>query len=179
MLTILTGVIYPLLVTGVARVAFPREAGGSVIVRDGKSIGSELIAQPFTDAKYFWPRPSAAKYDASNAAGSNLAPSNPALEEAIASRTAALKAADPTNRSPVPIDLVTASGSGLDPHISAQAAEYQADRVARARNLPPADVRALVARHVESPSFGMLGEPRVNVLKLNLALDAPAAPSKP
>src|SRR5262245_23505804 len=173
LLTVITGIAYPLLITGVAAVAFADKANGSVIVRDGKPIGSGLIAQPFTSPKYFWPRPSAANYNGVGGSGSNLAPSNPALAETIAARTAALKAADPDNTLPVPIDLVTASASGLDPHISPAAARYQAARVARARGMSKDAVLALVDRSTESRTFGILGEPRVNVLRLNLALDAP------
>lgn len=171
LLTLITGVAYPLVVTAVARVAFPRQSGGSVIERDGKAIGSELIAQSFTDPKYFWPRPSAANYNGAGGSGSNLAPSNPALAEAINTRTAALKAADPDNALPVPIDLVTASASGLDPHISPAAAEYQVSRIAKARKMSASDVRDMVNQYVESRSLGVLGEHRVNVLLLNLALD--------
>lgn len=169
--TVITGVIYPLLVTGVAKVAFGRQADGSLITHDGKDVGSELIAQGFTDPKYFWPRPSAASYNGAGGSGSNQGPTNPALAEAVKGRIEALKAADPTNAEPVPVDLVTASGSGLDPHISVAAAQYQASRVARARNIPRGDIEALVAQYTEGRTFGVLGEPRVNVLRLNLALD--------
>jgi K+-transporting ATPase ATPase C chain len=174
LLTLITGVVYPLLVTGIARLAFAHEATGSVIVRDGKAVGSELIAQPFTQAKYFWPRPSAATYNGAGGSGSNLAPSNPALTEAEASRTSALRAADPTNTLPIPADLLTASSSGLDPHISIAAARYQLARVARARGVSSSDVENMLTRYIEPRTLGVLGEPRVNVLKLNLALDAPA-----
>ena len=173
-LTVITGVIYPLAVTGVAKLAFASQADGSVLLRDGKAIGSSLIAQPFTDAKYFWPRPSAAGangYDATSGSGSNLAPSNPALTDAVAARVAALRAIDPGNTMPVPVDLVTASGSGLDPHISVAAATYQRARVARARGLNEAQVQAVIDTNTES--LGLLSEHRVNVLELNLALDHP------
>ncbi len=174
-LTLITGIAYPLLVTGVAQAIFPHQANGSLIVKDGKAVGSELIGQAFSDPKYFWGRPSATGPMPNNAAassGSNLGPTNPALMDAIKGRVQALREADPGNTAPVPVDLVTASGSGLDPHISPAAAEYQAQRVARLRGLTPDSVRALVARYTEDRQFGILGEPRVNVLKLNLALDA-------
>ncbi|MCD0416888.1 potassium-transporting ATPase subunit KdpC [Rubrivivax sp. JA1024] len=172
-LSLITGLAYPLAVTGVARLAFPWQAEGSLVEHDGRVVGSELIGQSFTDPGHFWSRPSATSpmpYNAANSAGSNLGPTNPALADAVRARVAALRAADPGNDAPVPVDLVTASASGLDPDISRAAAEYQAARVARVRGLPEARVRELVARQVEEPSFG-LGEARVNVLKLNLALD--------
>jgi len=175
MLTLVTGVLYPLVVTGAAQLAFSREAQGSLIVRDGEVVGSSLIGQPFSDPKYFWSRPSAtssAPYDAGASSGSNQGPLNPALRDAVQARIAALKAADPDNRLPIPVDLVTASGSGLDPHISPAAAAYQVERVARARGLGVEVVRGLVTEHMEGRQFGFLGEPRVNVLELNLALDA-------
>ena len=175
MLTLVTGVAYPLVVTGIARLAFASQAGGSVIERDGRAVGSTLIGQPFTSAKYFWGRPSATSphpYNGAASAGSNLATTNPALAEAVAARAAALRAADAGNIDAVPVDLVTASGSGLDPHISPAAAEYQVARVARARGIGPDRVRALVADHTDGRTFGVLGELRVNVLELNLALDA-------
>jgi K+-transporting ATPase ATPase C chain len=174
-LTLVTGVLYPLAVTAIARVAFSHEAQGSLIVRNGQTVGSALIGQPFSDPKYFWSRPSATSampYDASASAGSNQGPLNPALRDAVKARIAALKAADADSRLPVPVDLVTASGSGLDPHISPAAAAYQAERVARARGLAVEVVRGLVAEHTEDRQFGFLGERRVNVLELNLALDA-------
>ena len=174
-LTLITGIAYPLLVTGVAQAIFPDQANGSQIVKDGKAVGSELIGQAFSDPKYFWGRPSATGPMPNNAAassGSNLGPLNPALVDAVKGRVQALKEVDPGNTAPVPVDLVTASGSGLDPHISPAAAEYQVQRVAKLRNLQPEDVRSLVAQHTEGRQFGLLGEPRVNVLKLNLALDA-------
>jgi potassium-transporting ATPase KdpC subunit len=178
-LTLITGVIYPAVVTAIAKSAFPRQAAGSMIERHGKPIGSELIGQPFTDPKYFWSRPSATTdadskplpYNAQSSGGSNLAPSNPALVDAVKARIAALRAADPGNDSAVPVDLVTSSGSGLDPHISIAAARYQTARVARARNITPAAVESMVPSCTEGRTFGFLGEPRVNVLKLNLALD--------
>lgn len=178
-LTALTGLAYPLLVTGVARVAFPRQAGGSLLLRDGKVVGSEWIGQSFTDPGHFWGRPSAtvdangepSPYNGASSGASNLAPSNPALATAVSARIAVLRAADPEATGPVPVDLVTTSGSGLDPHISPAAADFQVRRVARARHLEAARVRELVARHTEGPQLGVLGEPRVNVLKLNLDLD--------
>ncbi|MBZ8142166.1 potassium-transporting ATPase subunit C [Rubrivivax gelatinosus] len=174
-LSLLTGLAYPLLVTGVARVALPWQAEGSVIEHQGRAVGSALIGQAFADPSHFWSRPSATApmpYNAANSGGSNLGPSNPALADAVRARVAALRAADPGNDAPVPVDLVTASASGLDPHISRAAADYQLARVARVRGLPQAELRALVERHSEGRLFGFLGEPRVNVLQLNLALDA-------
>lgn len=172
-LSLVTGLAYPLAVTGVAQVAFPWQAEGSLVERDGRVVGSELIGQSFTDPGHFWSRPSATgpmPYNAANSAGSNLGPSNPALADVVRARVAALRAADPGNTAPVPVDLVTASASGLDPDISRAAAEYQAARVARVRGLAETEVRALIASQAEEPAFG-LGEARVNVLKLNLALD--------
>ena len=174
-LAILTGLIYPLVVTGLAQTMFPRRANGSMIIQDGKPVGSALVGQPFDDPRYFWGRPSATApfpYNAAASGGSNLGPTNPALVEAVKARIAALRAADQGNLAPVPVDLVTASGSGLDPDISPAAALFQAQRVARVRGLPAADVRSLVLRHVEPREVGVLGEPRVNVLRLNLALDS-------
>src|SRR6185295_11014738 len=174
-MTLVTGAIYPFLVTGVAQVTMPRQANGSLIERDGRPVGSELIGQPFSGPGYFWSRPSGTSpfpYNAGASSGANQGPTNPALAEAVAGRIKALRAADPGNTAPAPVDLVTASGSGLDPHISPAAAEYQAGRVARARNLDPKKVRALVADATEGRQLGFLGEPRVNVLKLNLALEA-------
>jgi potassium-transporting ATPase KdpC subunit len=173
-LSVVTGVAYPLLVTGIAQGLFPYQANGSLIEKGGKVAGSELIGQPFSDPRYFWSRPSATgptPYNGGASTGSNQGPLNPALEEAVKARIDALKAADPGNTVPIPVDLVTASGSGLDPHISPAAAEYQMGRIARARGLDVAALRALVAQHTEGRQFGMLGEPRVNVLTLNLALD--------
>lgn len=175
LLSAVTGLLYPAVVTSVAQVAFPAAANGGLIVKDGKTVGSALIGQNFTDPKYFWGRPSATTpmpYNAAASSGSNLGPLNPALVDAAKDRAAALRAADPDNARPIPIELLTASASGLDPHIGPAAADYQADRVARARGLDFAAVRALVARHTEERDLGMLGAPRVNVLKLNLELDA-------
>src|SRR6266478_7490187 len=174
LLTLVTGVAYPLLVTGIAQAVFPFQAQGSLVVKEGKVVGSALIGQPFDDPKYFWSRPSATSPFADNAgasSGSNLSPTNPDLIKAVQGRVDSLRAADPASTAPVPVDLVTASGSGLDPHISPAAALYQVDRVAKARKLQPVAVRALVERHIEGRQFGFLGEPRVNVLALNLALD--------
>jgi K+-transporting ATPase ATPase C chain len=174
LLTVITGVVYPLLVTGVGQLALAHTANGSVIERDGKPLGSELIGQAFTDPKYFWSRPSATAPFADNpsaSGASNLGPYNSALSDAVKQRIDALRAADPGNTAPVPIDLVTASGSGLDPHISPAAAQYQLDRVARVRNMSASDVAKVVALATEGRTFGVLGEPRVNVLELNLRLD--------
>jgi len=174
-LTALTGIAYPLLVTGVGQAVFPRQAAGSLIVRDGKPVGSSLIGQNFSDPRYFWGRPSATApmpNNASASGGSNLGPLNPALVDAVKARIEALRAADPGNTAPVPVDLVTASGSGLDPELSVAGALFQAGRVAKARNLPPRQVQELIERHAEGRWLGVLGEPRVNVLRLNLALDA-------
>jgi K+-transporting ATPase ATPase C chain len=173
LMTVITGIAYPLVVTGVAKVLFPSQAAGSLIVKDGQPVGSRLIGQPFSDPRYFWSRPSATSpqpYNGLASGGSNLGPLNPALTDAIKVRIAALQAADPTNHAPIPVDLVTASGSGLDPDISLAAAYYQADRVARIRHLSLQQVRALIAAHARHPWLGVLGEPRVNVLELNLAL---------
>lgn len=174
-LTLVTGVAYPLVVTAVGQAVFPHQAHGSLIVRDGKPVGSALIGQNFTDPGYFWGRPSATGPFGNNAAassGSNQGPLNPALVEAAKGRMDALRAAAPAYTAPVPVELVTASASGLDPHISPAAADYQVARVARARKLPVEAVRSLVAEHTERPLLGVLGEPVVNVLQLNLALDA-------
>jgi K+-transporting ATPase ATPase C chain len=179
LLTLLTGAAYPLLVTGISQVLFPGRANGSLIEGDGMILGSELIGQPFSDPRYFWGRPSATApvpYNAGASSGSNLGPTNPALEVAVKARIAALKSADPGNAAPIPVDLVTASASGLDPHISPAAADYQVSRVARARGLDPSAVRALMAQHTKGRQLWVLGEPRVNVLRLNLALDGLAKP---
>ena len=175
LLTAVTGIAYPLAVTGLAKVAFPAAADGSLIVKDGKAVGSSLIGQNFTDPKYFWGRPSATgpqPYNASASSGSNQGPLNPALVDAVKGRIDALKAADPDNKLPIPADLVTASASGLDPHISPEAAAYQVTRVAGQRHLLPADVKALVSQQTEGRQWGIFGEPRVNVLQLNIALDS-------
>lgn len=178
-LSLVTGLAYPLAVTGVAQLVVPHAANGSLVMRDGQPVGSSLIGQSFSDARYFWGRPSATgpmAYNAQASGGSNLGPLNPALAETVKARIEALKAADPGNTAAVPVDLVTASASGLDPHISRAAADYQLARVARARGVPEADVRRLVDRHTEGAWLGFIGEPRVPVLALNLALDAlPAA----
>lgn len=174
LLTLLTGVVYPMVVTGIAQVAFDRQANGSIITSGDRIIGSDLIGQPFASPKYFWGRPSATSpqpYNGGVSSGSNQGPINPALATAVKERIAALRAADPGNTAPVPVDLVTASGSGLDPHISPAAAEYQLARVARARNVAPDDVRKLVRSATAGRTLGILGEPRVNVLQLNLLLD--------
>ncbi len=174
LMTAITGVLYPLAVTGLARLIFPQQAGGSLIVKAGKPVGSALIGQSFTDPRYFWGRPSATTPQANNgtsSGGSNLGPSNPALADAVKQRVEALHAADPGNTAAVPVDLVTTSASGLDPEISPAAAQYQLARVAKARGLDTAQVQALVAQATHGRQFGVLGEPRVNVLRLNLALD--------
>ena len=174
LLTLVTGVAYPLAVTLIARLAFPGQAEGSLIVRDGRAVGSRLIGQSFDQPRYFWGRLSATApmpYDAASSSGSNLGPLNPALFDAVRTRIAALRAADPTALGPVPVDLVTASGSGLDPHISPAAAEYQVARVANARGMTVEQVRALVHAHTTGRTWGVLGEPVVNVRELDLALD--------
>lgn len=174
-LTLITGVAYPLVVTGAAQTLFPSQAAGSIVLKDGKLVGSALIGQSFSDPKNFWGRPSATGPMANNAAassGSNQGPLNPALLEAVKGRVEALRAADPGNTTPVPVDLVTASASGLDPHISPAAARYQVARVAKVRGLAEGKVQALVEQHTDKPLIAFLGEPQVNVLKLNLALEA-------
>ncbi len=174
LLTILTGLVYPFVITGMAQAIFPRQANGSLIYRNGQPLGSALIGQPFDSPKYFWGRLSATSpfpYNAAASSGSNYGPLSSALTDAVKSRMDALKAADPQNTAPIPVDLVTASASGLDPHISVAAALYQVPRVARVRGLSEEQVRGLVAQFTEGRQFGILGEPRVNVLKLNLALD--------
>ena len=173
-LSILTGVIYPLAITGIAQLAFPNQANGSLIYRDGRPVASALIGQSFTDAKYFWSRPSSTTpmpYNAESSGGSNLGPLNPDLVKSVQERIAVLRKADPDNKAPIPIDLVTTSASGLDPHISPAAAEYQITRVAKARGMDEKFVRQLVAKHTEGRTLGLLGEPRVNVVELNLDLD--------
>lgn len=173
-LSLVTGLAYPLAVTGIAQLLFANAANGSLVLRDGRPVGSSLVGQSFSDPGHFWSRPSATSpgpYDAANSGGSNLAPTAPALVDAVKARLQALRAADSGNTAPVPVDLVTASASGLDPHISRAAADYQVPRVARVRGLPAARVQALVDAHTEGRRFGFLGEPRVNVLALNLALE--------
>jgi potassium-transporting ATPase KdpC subunit len=173
-LTAMTGVAYPLLIMGVAQAAFPHQANGSLIEKNGKPIGSSLIGQPFDDARYFWSRPSGTTpaYNAASSTGTNLGPTNPALTDAVKQRLDALHAADPENREPIPVDLVTASGSGLDPHISPAAALYQVHRVAKARGLDQQHVHELITQNTDLPQLGIFGEPGVNVVLLNLALDA-------
>jgi K+-transporting ATPase ATPase C chain len=188
-MTALLGIAYPVLITGIAKVAFPRQAAGSLISKDGKLIGSTLIGQNFSGPKYFWGRPSATTpqpYNGIGSTGSNLGPLNPALIDAVKTNAKALRDADPDNQQPIPVDLVAASASGLDPEISPAAARYQAGRVARARGIAPALVEALIAAHQQGRLFGFVGEPRVNVLELNLALDSqipvpasPVSPAKP
>ena len=174
-LTVLTGLVYPLAITGIARLAFPAQAAGSLVVREEKVVGSRLIGQAFSDAKHFWGRPSATApqpYNAMGSSGSNLGPLNPALLDQVRANAKALRDADPDNLQPVPVELVTASASGLDPEISPAAARFQAGRVARARGIPLAQVEALITAHEQGRLFGAFGEPRVNVLELNLALDS-------
>jgi len=176
-LSLLTGVVYPVVTWGIAQVAFRDAANGSLITSNGKAVGSALIGQPFSDPKHFWSRPSATSpqpYNGGSSSGSNLGPRNPALADAVADRIKALREADPGNSAPVPADLVTTSGSGLDPHISLAAAEFQVARVAKARGMTPEAVRALVAQNTQGRTFGVLGESRVNVVTLNLALDGAA-----
>jgi len=173
LMTLITGIAYPIAVTGIAQAAFPEQANGSLIMKDGKPVGSKLIGQQFDDPKYFWGRLSGTtpEYNAGASSGTNFGPLNPAFRDAAKTRVDALRAADPENQAPVPVDLVTASGSGLDPHVSPAAAEYQVARVARVRGLDPTRVRSLVAEHTEGRDLVVLGEPGVNVLELNLALD--------
>jgi potassium-transporting ATPase KdpC subunit len=176
LMTVLLGIVYPLVITGVAKVAFPRQAEGSLIYKDDKLIGSRLIGQSFSDAKYFWGRPSATSpqpYNGLASSGSNLGPLNPALLDGVKANAKALHDADPNNQRPIPVDLVSASASGLDPEISPAAAHYQAARVARARSLPLEQVEALIRAHEQGRLFGFMGEPRINVLEVNLALDHP------
>jgi len=182
LLSALTGLIYPMAVTGVAKTAFPAQADGSLIVIDGTTVGSKLIGQNFSDPKHFWGRPSATApqpYNASASGGSNQGPLNPALTDAVKARVEALRAADPDNTAPVPVDLVTASASGLDPDISLAAAQYQAARVARVRGMPLSEVQSLIDRNTQKPLLGFLGESRVNVLALNIALDAASGSFSP
>ena len=173
-LTIITGVIYPLFITGIAQLFFRRQANGSLIYRDGKIAGSSLIGQPFDDPKYLWGRISAAspQYNASASSGSNIGPSNPALIDEISARIKALKATDPDNTNPLPVDLVTSSASGLDPHISLAAAYYQVSRISRARGIPEDAVNGIIRRNINGRFLGLLGEPVVNVLKVNFDLDS-------
>ncbi len=174
-LSLVTGLLYPGVITAISKAVFPHQAGGSLIEKDGMAVGSELIGQPFSDPKYFWGRLSATApmpYNPAASAGSNLGPTNPALTDAARARIDALHAADPGKQAPVPVDLVTASGSGLDPHISPAAADYQAARVARVRAIPIEQVKQLIAANTEAPLLSVLGDPGINVLKLNLALDA-------
>jgi len=178
LLSAITGLIYPAVVTGAAKAVFPAQAAGSLIVLDGTTVGSKLIGQNFSDPKHFWGRPSATSpqpYNASASGGSNQGPLNPALTDAVKGRVEALRAADPGNTAPVPVDLVTASASGLDPDISPAAAQYQAARVARVRGVPLEQINTLIAKNTQRPLLGLLGESRVNVLALNLALDAAPA----
>lgn len=173
--TVLLGLLYPLAVTGIAQVLFPSQANGSLIYKDGKSVGSKLIGQPFDDPKYFWSRPSATgtvPYNGAASCGSNLGPTNPTLLKAVQDRVDALHKADPDNKEPVPVDLVTASGSGLDPHISPAAAQYQLKRVAKVRGISEQTAAELIQKHTQGRFLGLIGEPGVNVLELNLALDA-------
>jgi len=175
LLTVMAGLVYPLLILGLAQAFFPEQADGSLVRRDGRIIGSRLIGQQFDDIRYFWGRPSAtapAPYNAAASSGTNLAPSNPLLARDVAARCSALVKANGNSTAPIPLDLVTASGSGLDPHVTVAAMSFQVDRVAAARGLEPSTVRALVHRHVEPPTLGFLGQQRVNVLAVNLALDA-------
>lgn len=174
-LMLVTGIAYPLVVTGLAQTVFPAQAHGSLVVKEGKAVGSALIGQSFTDPAHFWGRPSATgpvSHNAAASSGSNQGPMNPALVDAVKARVAALRAADPSNMAPVPVDLVTASASGLDPHISLAAAQFQLGRVASARKLPAIEVQALIDQATQRPILGLLGEPVVNVLQLNLALGA-------
>jgi potassium-transporting ATPase KdpC subunit len=174
-MTVLTGIVYPLVITGIARAVFPDQAAGSLVIRNGKPVGSTLIGQSFSDPKYFWGRPSATApmpYNAAGSAASNLGPLNPALINNVKANAKALRDADPDNMQPIPVDLVTASASGLDPELSVAGARYQAARVARARHMTTAQIEALIAAHARGRLLGFIGEPRVNVLELNLALDS-------
>lgn len=181
-MTLITGIAYPLVITGIAKLAFADAANGSLIARNGKTVASSLIGQAFSDPKYFWSRPSATgpyPYNGTASSGSNQGPLNPALTDAVKQRVEALRAADPDNEQPVPIDLVTASASGLDPHISVAGAAYQVGRVARARGASVGDIQKLLEEHIEKPTLGFLGESRVNVVELNLALDALTSANTP
>ncbi len=169
--TLVLGMLYPLAITGVAQMLFPTASTGSMVMQGSKTVGSELIGQEFTSARYFWGRPSANGYNAAASAASQIGPENPAQKETVAARVALLKRSDPDNRAPIPADLLTASGSGLDPHISVAAANWQVARVARVRGMEAKKLRGLVEKHTEGPQLGLYGEPRVNVLLLNLALD--------
>jgi K+-transporting ATPase ATPase C chain len=174
LLTVITGVMYPALMTGIAQLIFPFQANGSLVEVRGTAYGSTLIGQPFSDPRYFWSRPSATSpmpYNAAASSGSNVGPTNPALIDTVKARIQKLREADPQNNLPIPVDLVTSSASGLDPHISIAAARYQASRIARLRNLPMDNILSLINQYTEYRSFGVLGEPGVNVLKLNMALD--------
>ena len=180
-MSVLTGIVYPFAVTGLAQLLFHDQADGSLMVANGHAVGSRIIGQSFSDPKYFWSRPSATApqpYNGLASGGSNQGPLNPALTDAVKSRVDALKAADPTNALPIPVDLVTASASGLDPDISIAAARYQAARIARVRGLEPAAVQSLIDAHAHGRLLGLIGEPRVNVLELNLALDALHGPTQ-
>ena len=174
-LTVITGIIYPIFVTGISKALFPKEVGGSLIYRDGKAVGSSLIGQPFDDPKYLWGRISAtspAQYNASSSSGSNIGPSNPALIDEVKGRIKALQAADPGNKAPIPVDLVTSSGSGLDPHISLAAAYYQVSRISKHRGIAESAVKDIIHKNTTGRFLGLIGEPVVNVLKVNLDLDS-------
>ena len=174
-LTVITGIIYPFFVTGISKALFPKEVGGSLIYRDGKAIGSSLIGQPFDDPKYLWGRISAtslAQYNASSSSGSNIGPSNPTLVDEVKGRIKALQTADPGNKAPIPVDLVTSSGSGLDPHISLAAAYYQVSRISKCRGITESAVKDIIHKNTAGRFLGLIGEPVVNVLEVNLDLDS-------